>query len=160
MNITDAVSGFDMIKALADRLSLRSEPVRIVDYVRAVSDSVAIADLISKAFGLPLADAQAVADSISKAPSKPLADSVAIIEAVARVVAFTRAPADTVVITDATYRALDRILAIYLVGLMTGLGIVGLSSTGLIIATAIHTQFKITTKIHTQYQIRVKVAGG
>ncbi len=92
-------------------------------HIKNLSDSVAIADSISKAVGKPESDSVALADALSKEPGKIEADSIALADALtkevgkieadsvtiadsfARVVAFVRAFVDTLLVTDSIVKA-------------------------------------------------------
>jgi hypothetical protein len=85
-------------KGLSETITLADNFDRVIVFVRAYSDSVTIADAISKAIGLPFSDSLAVVDLISKQPGIILSDSVPLADAIAQATGVTFA--DSVAIAD------------------------------------------------------------
>ncbi len=97
--IADAISkGVGLGKA--DTVAITDSFSRVVEYVRGFADTIGITDAIANAVAQVRTDTIAIGDAISKGVGKARADTIAIADSFSRVVAYVRALADTVGITD------------------------------------------------------------
>jgi len=91
------VKGIGLVKA--DNVAIADSFSRVVEFYRSLTDTVNIADVISKAVEMPLADSVAIVDSLVKAIGVNLTETIAIVDAITRK-DIGLSLSDTVTITD------------------------------------------------------------
>lgn len=112
LTLADSLTTKEIGVNKADSIAIADSLARVVDFVRAYNDSVAIAESLAKEVGIAQADDVTIADVLTtKAIGLNKSDNVAIADNITRVVAFIRALADSVAIADAAAKEIGMPLA-------------------------------------------------
>jgi hypothetical protein len=96
--ITEAALVKDIGKPLSDQVAITDVFTRVVSFLRLFSDTVTIADSITKAVSKSLSDTLSITDALAKDMSIALDDQVAITDAISK--AFGLTLTDSVAIAD------------------------------------------------------------